>query len=129
MFGNIPSLSSLGNLGSMFKKMQEFNVKMQELNDRAKATRLSSVAGGGLVKVEVNALSEILACSIDPSLFTQGDCELLEDMILAATNGALGLAREKHGEIMRSLATNLEMSDLDGLKDLLFKNEDSTDKA
>lgn len=129
MFGNIPNLGSLGNLGSMFKKMQEFNVKMQELNDRAKATRLSCVAGGGLVKVEVNALSEVFACNIDPSLFTQGDSELLEDMILAAMNEALSLAREKHGEIMRSLATNLEISDLDGLKDLLFKNEDSTDKT
>ena len=126
MFSNLLDLGGLGNLGSMFKKMQEFSGKMQELNDRAKATRLSSIAGGGLVKVEVNALSEILACTIDPSLVTQGDCELLEDMILAAMNQALALAKEKHSEIMRSFAGSIDLSDLEGIKDMLFKNDDST---
>ena len=98
--------------------MQEIGSKVHEMNDHCRAIRVQGDAGAGLVKVEVNGLSEILQCKIDPSLFAQGDCELLEDMIVGAANQALENAKEKHAEVMRSLAGTMELPDLDALKGL-----------
>ncbi len=105
----------------MLKKVKELGEKVNEMNDRCRTVRVSGRAGAGMVHVEANGLSEIVNCKIDPEIFSRRDCELLEDMIITATNQALEIAREKHAEIMRNLAGTMDLPDLEGLKEAFFK--------
>lgn len=105
----------------MFKKMQDFGGKVQEMNDRCREVHVQGSAGGGLVQVEANALSEILDCTIDPGVFSQGDNEFLEDLIITAVNNAMQEAKHKHAEMMQSVAGSMDLPNIDGLQDILGK--------
>jgi DNA-binding YbaB/EbfC family protein len=109
---------SLGNLGSLLKQAQQIGGRLEGLTQQLKLLRATGSAGGGMVEVEVNGLPEVVACRIDPALFEQHDRELIEDLVRAATNQALGKSRQLHAEAMRSLAGGLE---LPGLEEALAK--------
>jgi DNA-binding protein YbaB len=70
------------------------------------------------VEIEVNGLSEVLKCRIDPSLVQQNDRELLEDLVAAATNQALEKAKQLHADALKSLTGNM---DLPGLEEAMGK--------
>ena len=101
--------------------MHQINGKMKEMNDKCREIRATGTAGAGLVKVEVNGIFEMLSCTIDPTLFKQGDTELLEDLIITAVNEATDQAREKQSEMLRSLSGSMEIPELDGIKEMLGK--------
>jgi DNA-binding YbaB/EbfC family protein len=111
----------LGNLASLIKQARDMSGKMRELADTLKTKRAEGSAGGGLVKVEVNGLGEVLACRIDPTL--AGDREMIEDLLPAAVNQAQSKAKELHAEAMRSLAQDAEMPALDDLLSQLSGGE------
>ena len=69
------------NLQDMMKQAQ----KMQEdMAREMQGLRVSSTAGGGIVKVEMNGTKEILSLTIDPE--AGSDLEMLQDLIVAAVN-------------------------------------------
>ena len=108
--------------------MQDFGGKVHEMNEVCRKTKITGSAGAGLVKVEVNGLCEVLNCQIDPTVFAKGDCELIEDLVITAVNDALSLAREKHGEIMGSISSGMEMPSMDDVKDIIAKFVEPNDE-
>ena len=108
----------IGNLAGMLKQAQEIGSRMQGVAEELKGRKAVGTAGGGLVEVEVNGLSEVLKCRIDPSLMQPTDRELLEDLLAAAVNQALGKAKELHAEALKSLTGNM---DLPGLQEAMGK--------
>lgn len=106
-------LKGLGNLASLVKQAQQMGGKMQGLSEDLKQRRATGSAGAGMVEVEVNGLGELLKCRLDESLVAKLDRELLEDLIVAATNQALAKARQLHAEAMRGLTGGMELPGLD----------------
>lgn len=109
-------LKNLGNLGSMLKQAQEMGSKLQALKDQLRSRRVQGSAGANMVTVDVNGASEVLSCRIDPSLLKPEDREMLEDLIVAATNQALARSKELHVEAIKSVTGGLPIP---GLNDLL----------
>ncbi len=103
----------IANLASMMKQAQQIGGRLQSLNDELKQKRATGSAGGGMVEIEVNGLSEVLNCKIDPSLSDQGDRELLEDLVVAAVNQAMERAKALHAESMKELTSGMELPGLD----------------
>jgi DNA-binding YbaB/EbfC family protein len=90
----------LGGLASLMKNAQAITGKMQAMRDRLGERRVTGSAGGGMVSVDMNGHSHVLACKIDPVLFQTGDREMLEDLIVAAANQALDKVKEVAAEEM-----------------------------
>jgi DNA-binding YbaB/EbfC family protein len=109
-------LGQLANLGSLLKQAQQMGGLLKQMAEVLKTKRAEGVSGGGLVKVEVNGLGEVLSCRIDPSLVTAGDRELIEDLLPAAVNAALAKSKQLHAEAMKSVTEGL---DVPGLGDML----------
>lgn len=84
-------LGSLANMASLLKQAQELQGKIQEAQERIRA---EGSAGGGMVTVQANGQLKVLGMRIDPSLLESNDRELLEDLLVAATNQALEKAKE-----------------------------------
>ena len=103
----------LGNIGSLMKAAQQMGGKVQQVNERLKAARVTGTAGGGMVEIEANGLGEILRAKIDPTLMESGDRDLLEDLLPAAINQAQQKARQLHQESMQSLTEGLNLPGLD----------------
>lgn len=71
--------------GMNMQQMMQQAQKMQEQMARdMEALRVSSAAGGGMIKVEMTGNKEVLSITIDPE--AAGDIEMLQDLIVAAIN-------------------------------------------
>ncbi len=97
------------NLGQMMKQSQEMQAKMAELQEQLARTEVTGAAGGGMVQVTLNGKGEMRAVTIDPALADPNEVEVLEDLIVAATNDAKAKAEAKVAEKMRELTGGLSL--------------------
>jgi DNA-binding YbaB/EbfC family protein len=109
----------LSAFGSLLKQAQQMGQRMHDMNEELRKRRVTGTAGGEMVEVEVNGLLEVLRCRIQPQLLNSADQELLEDLVVAATNQALAKARQHAAEAMKELGGGLEVPP--GMEDLLHK--------
>lgn len=91
----------------MMRQLQEMQSKMARIQEDLGGKEVEGTAGGGVVKVRVNGHQQVLGIEIQPDAVDPEDVELLQDMILAATNEALDRSRELAAGELGSLATGL----------------------
>ncbi|TCZ62931.1 YbaB/EbfC family nucleoid-associated protein [Roseicella aquatilis] len=72
------------NLGNMLKQAQQMQARMQEMQAKLEAAVVEGQAGAGMVKVQLSGKGDLKRVSIDPSLMTADDREVLEDLLVAA---------------------------------------------
>jgi DNA-binding YbaB/EbfC family protein len=82
------------NIQQMLKQAQEAMAAQQEAQEALKEQRVEASAGGGMVKVTVTGDLRLEALTIDPDAVDPEDVEMLQDLVLAATNEALRQAAE-----------------------------------
>lgn len=76
------------NLGNMLKEAQKLQARMAEMQQKLAETEMTGSAGGGMVNVTLNGKGEMRKIKIDPSLADPSEMEILEDLVVAATNDA-----------------------------------------
>ena len=107
------------NMMDMFGKMKEVQSRMKEAQENLSTVQETGEAGAGLVKVTVNGLKNVLKVEIDPELIQPTDREMLQDLIVAATNKAMSSVETKAREHLRQategLLPNIPGLNLDGL--------------
>lgn len=103
----------------MFGKMKEVQSRMKDAQETLRNVTEMGDAGAGMVKVTVNGLKNVLSVEIDPELVKAEDREMLQDLIVAATNKAMGnietKAREHLRQATEGLLPNIPGLNLDGL--------------
>lgn len=102
--GGYPGGGSQMNMMKQAQKMQQDFLKMQE---ELEATRFEFTAGGGAVKAVITGTRQFESVTIDPEVVDPEDVEMLQDMILAAINGALKAADDKTSQSMAKLQGGL----------------------
>ena len=113
MFGALGNLASLlKNAPEMMRQVREMQGRADELKEQLSRLRVEGSAGGGMVRVEANGHLKLVNVSIEESLLTAGDREMLEDLLVAATNQALEKAREALTEEMSKLAGGMSLPGL-----------------
>lgn len=95
------------NLNKMMKQLQEAQNAMAVEQEKLKAEIVEASAGGGMVTVKVTGEQVVTEINIDPQAVDPEDVEILQDMILAATNEAIrssqALAEQRLGGIAGGL--------------------------
>lgn len=107
----------LGDLTEMMRKFGQLRENMEKATEALRNVQAEGSTGGGAVTVRASGRLEVLSVRIDPKLLADGDCELLEDLVLAATNQALTKAREAAAEHLQSATGNMPLPP--GLTNLL----------
>ncbi|ARD48417.1 YbaB/EbfC family nucleoid-associated protein [Sporosarcina sp. P37] len=87
-------MRGMGNMQGMMKQMQKMQKKMAEAQESLGEERMEGTAGGGMVKVIVSGHKEVLEVIIDPEAVDPEDVEILQDLIVIATNEAISKAEE-----------------------------------
>ena len=77
------------DIGGMMEKIRNMQTEMEETKRRLKEIKVSAESGGGMVKVTMSCDTRLKSLELDKSLFESNDKEMLEDLILAATNKAI----------------------------------------
>lgn len=82
--GHVPDMSEL------LAAAQQMGEQLMAAQSEAAETVVEGQAGGGVVKVALNGNYEFQSVSIDPAAVDPADVEMLEDLVLAALNDAMG---------------------------------------
>jgi len=91
------------------KVMQEKMAKIQE--DLAKKS-ITGSAGGGMVLVTVNGQGDVLSVAVEKTVVDPQEGEMLQDLIVAATNDALRKAKELSKQELAQLTGGLNLPGL-----------------
>ncbi len=81
--------------------------QMEEATKELEAKEYTAQAGGGAVSVTVSGKKEVVAVKLTEEVVDPEDIEMLEDLIVAATNEALRQVDEASGEAMSKLTGGL----------------------
>lgn len=95
------------NIQGLMKQAQVMQKKMQEAQAKLAETEVEGVSANGAVKVVLNGKSEMKKISLDKSVVSEDDIEMLEDLIVAATNEALRKVEEASASAMSKLTGGL----------------------
>jgi hypothetical protein len=99
-----PKMQNPGGMMGQFQKLQE---QLQIAQERLAEEQITGTAGGGVVKVTVTGDQRCTKVEIDPEVLKGADVEILQDMILTATNNALEKSRQLAAERLGPLAGGL----------------------
>ena len=81
-------------MNEMIRQAQIMQRKMTEKQEELKTREVEASSGGGMVTVRVNGAQEVLTVDIEDSVMEAGDKEMLQDLVLTATNEALKKSKE-----------------------------------
>ena len=93
----------------MMKQMQKMQKKMAEAQEQLGEERLEGAAGGGMVKVIVSGDKQVIDVVIDPSVVDPEDVEMLQDLVVIATNEAMAKAEELTNSTMGQFTKGLNL--------------------
>ena len=92
-----------GNMNNLMKQAQRMQEKSKEMGEK----EWEATAGGGAVTVKVSGKKEILSVKLDEEVVDPDDIEMLEDLIVAATNEALRKVEDENAAMMQQLTGGL----------------------
>jgi nucleoid-associated protein EbfC len=98
-----------GNMQNMMKQMQKIQKKMAEAQEELGEKRVEGTAGGGMVTVIVTGHKEIVDVVIKPEVVDPDDIDMLQDLVLAATNDALKKAEEMTNQTMGQFTKGMNL--------------------
>ncbi|MCG8433787.1 MAG: YbaB/EbfC family nucleoid-associated protein [Gammaproteobacteria bacterium] len=77
-----------GGLGGLMKQAQQMQANMQKMQDELANLEVTGQAGGGMISIVMTGKHDVRKVTLDPSLLSEDDKEMLEDLIAAAINDA-----------------------------------------
>ena len=78
-----------GNMNNLMKQAQKMQKQMEENQKALEEKEFTAAAGGGAVEVTISGKKEVTKVKISEDAVDPDDVEMLEDLIMAATNEAL----------------------------------------
>ena len=105
--GGFPGGGVPGNMNNLMKQAQRMQKQMEEKTKELEDKTWEASAGGGAVVVTVNGKKEVESIKIDQEVVDPDDVEMLEDLIVAATNEALRAMEDESSEVMGQITGGL----------------------
>lgn len=102
-------MRGMGNMQGMMKKMQKMQKEMMEAQEALNAQLFEGAAGGGMVKVVMNGQRQMLEVNLDESVVDPEDVEMLQDLIVIATNEALKKVEETTNSTMGKFTQGMNL--------------------
>ncbi len=103
------------DMSSIMKQAQEMQEKMSKIQADLAQKEITGTAGGGMVTVLVNGKGDILSVKIEKELITPDEAEMLQDLIVAATNDGLRKAKELGNQEMGHLTGGMKIPGLSNM--------------
>ena len=96
-----------GNMNNLMKQAQRMQRQMEEATKELEAKEYTATSGGGAVSVTVSGKKEVVSVKLSEELVDPDDIEMLEDLIMAATNEAFRQMETESSEAMSKLTGGL----------------------
>ncbi|MEW6057573.1 MAG: YbaB/EbfC family nucleoid-associated protein [Bdellovibrionota bacterium] len=98
-----------GGFGNLVKQAQQMQQRIQKIQAEMADKTAEGTAGGGMVTVVANGKQEIVSITINREVVNPDDIDLLQDMVLEATNQALKNASQMVSDAMSKVTGGLSI--------------------
>lgn len=105
--GGFPAGAMPGNMNNLMKQAQRMQRQMEENQKELETKEFTAKAGGGAVEVTVSGKKEVLRVTFSEEVVDPEDIEMLQDLIVAATNEALRMAESANADLMNKMTGGL----------------------
>ena len=103
---------SMADIQRMVQQAQKAQQELVRVQDELGSVVIDGSAGGGVVKAVVTGKQELVSVTIDPSAVDPDDVDMLQDLVVAAVNDALGNSRRVAEERMSAVTGGLQIPGL-----------------
>lgn len=83
-----------GGMGELMRQAGRIQRKVEKRREELKEETFEASAGNDKVTAVANGVPELTEVRIDPALLQEEDFEMVQDLVVAASNAALTKARE-----------------------------------
>lgn len=101
-----------GSMQALMKQANQMQMRMKKAQEDLAKREFEGTSGGGAVKVKVTGDNKICNVVISPDVFKSGDVEMLQDLIVTATNDALRVAKETSQKEMEKITGGMNIPGL-----------------
>lgn len=92
--GGFPGGGMPGGMNNLMKQAQRMQRQMEESQKELESKEFVGKAGGGAVMVTVSGKKEVISVELSEEVVDPDDIEMLQDLVMAATNEALKQVEE-----------------------------------
>ena len=107
MKARMPAGFGRPDMNALMRQAQKMQEDMKAKQAELEAAEYTGSAAGEMVTVRMNGKHEVLSIKIKPEAVDPDDIEMLEDLIVAATNEALRKMEEESAAAMSKLTGGL----------------------
>ena len=101
-----------GGMQNLMRQANQLQMKIKKVQEELAERVYEGTSGGGAVTVKVKGESLLTSLTISEDVVKSGDVEMLQDLILTATNDALKRAKDTHAAEMEKVTGGLNMPGL-----------------
>src|SRR5690606_33559796 len=92
-----------GGLQNIMRQANQMQMKMKKVQEELATREFEGRSGGDAVVVKVTGATKVVAVTVNPEVISAGDVEMLQDLIMTATNEAIRLAKETSEKEMNKI--------------------------
>ncbi len=92
-----------GGMAQLMKQANQMQLKMKKAQEEIAKMSFEGTSGGGAVTVTVSGEHLLTGIKIDAEVMKSGDAEMLQDMIVTASNDAIKKAKETSSKEMEKI--------------------------
>lgn len=97
------------NIQGLMKQAQMMQKKIEEAQEKLAQTEVSGTAANGLLSITLSGKREMKKISIDKSLVSPDDVDMLEDLLMVAYNDANSKVEKMTEDSMKSATGGLNL--------------------
>lgn len=101
-----------GGMAQLMKQANQMQTRMKKVQEELAQQQYEGTSGGGAVTVKVSGEYKMISLTINPDVIKSGDVEMVQDLILTATNEAVKTARETSQKEMEKVTGGMNVPGL-----------------
>ena len=98
-----------GGMANFIKQANQMQNKINKIKEELDQQEFEGSSGGGAVSSTVTGDGQIKKIEISDDVFSEGDKEMLEDLVTTATNEALKKAQETRDKAMEKVTGGMAL--------------------
>lgn len=92
-----------GGMAQLMKQANQMQLKMKKTQEEIGKQEFTGTSGGSACTVVVTGDSKMVSVKFNADVLKSGDAEMIEDMVVSATNDALKVAKETMAKEMEKI--------------------------
>lgn len=101
-----------GGMAQLMKQANQMQTRMKKVQDELAKQEYEGTSGGGAVNVKINGEYKMVSLTLNPDVIKSGDVEMVQDLVLTATNEAVKVARETSQKEMEKVTGGMNIPGL-----------------